>query len=146
MCALAGWQRVVLLLAVLGGAGCALPETRFEASAEARPGDRVAVRGETALPDGAQLNVTLERPTAGEPLAVALPQVKGGRWSAELDPKAELPAGAYVVRVIFSPRAFAWSPAVKPAVGENGEKLGGPAVKQGDGYRFLEITRPVALR
>jgi hypothetical protein len=125
--------------------GCGPPETRFEATAEPRPGDRVAASGETALPDGAQLNVTLERPAGGDPLAVALPQVKGGRWAAELAPGEDLPAGAYVVRVVFSPRAFAWSPAVKPAVGENGEKLGGPAVKQGDGHRYLELLRPVTL-
>ena len=127
-------------------AACGGPETRFEATAEALAGDRVAARGETALPDGAQLNVTLERPSGGEPLAVALPQVKGGRWTAALDPKADLPAGGYLVRVVFSPRAFAWSPAVKPAVGEHGERLGGPAVKQGEGYRYLEVVEPVDLR
>lgn len=127
-------------------AGCGPPETRFEAAVEPLGGDRVKVRGETAIPDGAQLNVTIERPSGGEPLAVGLPQVKGGRWEAEFDPPGATPPGPYLVRIAFSPRAFAWSPAVKPAVGENGEKLGGPNVKQGDGYRYLEITRDVTFR
>src|SRR5687768_14216258 len=99
-----------LALAAVMLAGC-VPETRFEAEASAR-GPVVAVQGETALPDGAQLNVTLELPAGGDPLAVALPRVKGGRWACELAPKPAPPAGRYRVRVAFSPRAFAWSPAV----------------------------------
>ncbi|MNU03649.1 hypothetical protein D3C72_2477450 [compost metagenome] len=51
------------------------------------------------------------------------------------------------MRVEFSPRAYAWSDKVKPAVGERGEKLGGPHVQAGDdGIRVLRRVEPVTLK
>lgn len=122
------------------------PETRLTVEATPQAGDTVEVTGETALPDGAQLNVSLLKEAGEEPLVVSLPVVKDARYSAVLDPKADLPAGSYRVRVEFSPQAFAWSDQVKPAVGERGEKLGGPHVTTDeDGIRILRIDRQVTL-
>lgn len=133
-----------LLLALLL-TGCGPADTKFEAHIAKEGPHRVAASGEAALPDGAQLNVSLERDGVGEPLATVLPRIKDGRWTALLDTQRDVKEGAYLVRVVFSPKAYAWSEAVRPAVGENGEKLGGASVKQGDGYRYLELTRPVWL-
>ena len=109
--------------------------------------DVVKVAGTTSLPDGAQINVSLFQPGDADPLVVDLPVDKAGGFTAELDPKRDLPAGAYEVRVEFSPRAYAWSDQVKPAVGERGEKLGGPHVQPGeDGIRVLRLTEAVTLK
>lgn len=137
---------LVACAAALLLAACGNPETRFTAEAAFDAAGKVQAHGEAGLPDGAQLNLSLEPTGGGEPITVALPRVKGGRWSDTLDPRRKLAAGSYLLRVMFSPRAFAWSPAVKPAVGENGEKLGGPHVTQGDGYVFLEHVQPLTLR
>jgi hypothetical protein len=127
--------------------GCQPPETRLDVTLAAQPQDVVAVTGTTSLPDGAQLNVALSKPGAQDPIVLDLPVVKGGRFEARLDPKRDLPPGTYQVRVTFSPQAFAWSDQVKPAVGERGEKLGGPHVKQAaDGLRVLELDRPIELK
>lgn len=138
-----GWWRTALVAVTI--AGCAPAETRLEVATQPN-GDAVKVSGGTSLPDGAQLNLSLHKPGSEEALAVALPVVKASRYEAVLDPKADLPAGAYQVRVEFTPRAFAWSKAVIPAVGANGEKLGGPHVKvSNEGYRYLWIEREVKL-
>lgn len=119
-------------------AACSPPATKLELRSDVGAGDRVTVSGEVGLPDGAQLNVSLRRPGQDDPVVVGLPVVKAGAYTVVLDPKADLPAGAYAVRVEFSPRAFAWSKDVRPAVGENGEKLGGPhVVSLDDGVRIL---------
>lgn len=132
-------------LAAVTIAGCAPAETRLEVATRPQ-GNAVKVSGETSLPDGAQLNLSLHKPGAEEALAVALPVVKASRYEALLEPRTDLPAGSYQVRVEFTPRAFAWSKAVLPAVGENGEKLGGPHVKvSNEGYRYLWIEREVTL-
>ena len=134
-----------LAVAMLLGA-CAPPETRLTVETEVKPGDRIAVRGQTDLPDGAQLNVSLLGATAETPIDMALPVVRDASYAATLDPQADLPAGSYRVRVEFSPQSFAWSEHVKPAVGEKGEKLGGPHVKTTeDGWRVLLIDREVML-
>jgi hypothetical protein len=132
------------LLVVL--TGCQPAETRLDFKAEPLPNDRVKVVGDTSLPDGAQLNVSLKRPEEEDPLVVDLPVVKGAHFEALLNPKTHLAPGTYTVMVEFSPKAFAWSDQVKPAVGENGEKLGGPWVKDsGEGWKYLSIERAVRL-
>jgi hypothetical protein len=134
----------VVLAATL--AACSPPETKLELLTEVGAGDRVTVSGDTGLPDGAQLNVNLTRPGQSDPVVVGLPVVKDGKYTVTLDPKADLPAGDYGVRVEFSPRAFAWSNAVRPAVGENGEKLGGPyVVSEADGVRILRREAQIRL-
>lgn len=139
-------HRVTALLLALTLWGCQPPETRLNFTLEPQAHDVVRVAGDTSLPDGAQLNVSLLKPGSEEPLVVDLPVVKNARFEARLDAKTDLPAGTYEVLVEFSPKAFAWSDAVKPAVGENGEKLGGPYVQESaEGFRFLSIARTVRL-
>lgn len=135
-----GWLLAIAL------AGCQPPETRLEINLTPLPNDQVKVSGETSLPDGAQLNVSLKRPDSEETLVTDLPVVKTGHFDSVLNPKTQLPAGTYTVLVEFSPKAFAWSDKVKPAVGENGEKLGGPWVKDsGQGWKVLSQERSVRL-
>jgi hypothetical protein len=140
-----GPRLLVGLLAAASFTGCGPAETAFSVEAALEAG-KVTSHGETGLPDGAQLNLSLEPTAGGDALAVALPRVKGGRWSAVLDPRRPIPSGAYIVRARFSPRAFAGAPAVRPFTGENGDKLGGPNVQPGVGFRYLEIKRPLAVR
>ena len=139
--------RYVLLVVVLALLpACSPPETKLTVNSQVLAGDRVEVAGETSLPDGAQLNVSLRQPGQADPVVVALPVVKGSRFTATLDPKADLKAGAYDVVVEFSPKAFAWSKDVLPAVGPNGEKLGGPhVVDSGEGHKLLRIEQGVTL-
>jgi hypothetical protein len=137
------WTGCLLALALVG---CQPPETRFDVTLTPQAADVIKVAGTTSLPDGAQINVSLFQPGAADPVVVDLPVVKAGGFTAVLDPKRDLPAGAYEVRVEFSPRAYAWSDQVKPAVGERGEKLGGPHVQSGeDGIRVLRRVEPVTL-
>jgi hypothetical protein len=137
------WTGWVLALALVG---CQPPETRLEVNLTPLPNHQVKVSGETSLPDGAQLNVSLHRPNTDDPLVVDLPVVKAGHFDSVLDPKTPLPKGTYTVLVEFSPKAFAWSDQVKPAVGENGEKLGGPWAKDtGQGWKVLSQERSVQL-
>lgn len=139
-------HRWIGLLAALTLWGCQPPDTRLDVTVAPEANDVVRVTGDTSLPDGAQLNVSLSRPGSDEPIVVDLPVVKNSRFEGRLDPKGDLPAGTYEVRVDFSPKAFAWSDQVKPAVGEHGEKLGGPHVKESaEGFRFLSLERTVRL-
>ena len=127
-------------------AGCQAESTRLDVKLEPQPKDRVKVVGDTSLPDGAQLNVSLKKPGADDPIVVDLPVVKSGHFEGLLDPKTDLPAGTYAVLIEFSPKAFAWNDQVKPAVGENGEKLGGPWAKDsGQGFKILSQERSVQL-
>jgi hypothetical protein len=103
------------------------------------------VRGETSLPDGAQFLVALRKDLSSEPVCLALPLVKGHRYQGILKPPV-LARGRYQIRLEFSPKAFAWSKDVLPAVGKNGEKLAGPLVRDsGQGYRILEVLAPIEL-
>ena len=139
-------HRFAALLRAVTLWGCQPPDTRLNFNLEPQANDVVRVTGDTSLPDGAQLNVSLLKPGTEEPIVVDLPVVKESRFEARLDPHTDLPAGTYEVLIEFSPKAFAWSDAVKPAVGENGEKLGGPYVKESaEGFRFLSIARTVRL-
>lgn len=138
------WMFLLVAAALL--AACSPPETQLDVKSQVLSGDRVEVSGETSLPDGAQLNVSLRQPNLADPVVVGLPVVKGGRFAVTLDPQADLKAGDYQVLVEFSPKAFAWSKDVLPAVGSNGEKLGGPHVHDsGEGWKMLKLEQAVTL-
>lgn len=132
----------LVLWAALAGCKEKLPESRLDATVNVLSDQRVQVDGATTLPDGANILVTLRQPGSKQPIVQGLPVVKEHRFSTLLSPgDANVASGTYEVYVMFSPEAFAWSEEVLPAVGQKGEKLVGPQVRQKEnGLRILEKT------
>lgn len=129
---------VALLLA-----GCAGNDTQLAFTAQMQ-GQRLVVEGTTSLPDEAPLLVELNKPPDLYPIVDATAIVKKGRFSAVLPLAPTIAEGPYAVRVFFSPRARAWSPRVKDAVGPHGERMRGPLVRQDSaGDKILERLEPV---
>lgn len=133
-----------MLAALLMVTACThAPETTLAFTAHSE-GRRLIVSGTTSLPDEAPLLLELHKPPDMQPLADATGIVKEGRFMGIVVLPVTLPEGPYAVRVVFSPRARAWSPKVREVVGPHGERLRGPFVRlDAAGDKVLERFEPV---
>lgn len=101
---------------------------------------KIQVVGETNLPDGMQLMISLRNPNT-DYFAQDKVTVNDSRFqsAAFSNRGAALPSGAYEVS-ISSPLPRLQSSSVRAAIGEDGEGLKGPAVVEEDGKRRIDWT------
>lgn len=117
------------------GGGTALDVSLVKAS-----GGKIEVAGETNLPDGMQLMISLRNPNT-DYFAQDKVTVNEGRFrsAAFSNRGAALPSGTYEVS-ISSPLPRLQPSSVRAAIGENGEGLKGPVVVEEDGKRRIDWT------
>lgn len=137
------WMAVFVIAAAIPLHGCH-PPTQLTLKATPKP-EWIEFTGTSSLPDGAQLLVGLYSPEKQDPIVQALPLLKSGKYYGRLK-SGKLQKGSYRLVAEFSPRAYAWSPKVIPAVGKNGEHLHGPlVVRVEDGLRVLRLTQQLQI-
>ena len=124
---------------------------RLELESVQRSGARIVVRGQTDLPEGASLLITLEAVDRRPPIlpccAQANVNVQAGQFEAVFGPFARPEFGRppHTVDVIFTPRGNQ-PQRVLDQVGRNGEYLDGPQASATDfGFNVLEASRRVVL-
>lgn len=111
-------------------------EAVLDANTIVQPDGRLAVAGETNLPDNTLIMVSLEHPSAGN-LYQSKETVRNGRVRTLLGPESGLPLGKYRLELLML------SPQLQPdyvrsLVGEKGEKLKGKLVKRtSDAYHVV---------
>lgn len=108
-------------------------------------GDRPIVRGQTNLPDGTELSISIER-SNGVPWVSADAEVQKGKFSAgPLDHNGvALGAGTYKMSVIMGAATFQ-PKAVQEWIGQDGEFLDGPLVTSRYIGRTVVYETPFAV-
>lgn len=100
---------------------------RIEVMATLRSDRRLAVEGESNLPEGAQLQVMVEREASGMRWRSRTTVQEGGFVAGPYGSGSGLPDGGYIVRVMLS-EASVQPEKVRAKIGEQGEHLSGPLV------------------
>lgn len=120
----------IIFIACLAAAPAMALEARIAIEID-KPAQPLVV-GSTNLPDGAELMITIRRKdrrmVAQDKATVMHGRFQAGRFTAR---GADLAAGVYSAEVYMP--AGQNDPRVKNAIGENGEKLTGPLIRD-DGY------------
>jgi hypothetical protein len=119
------WASVLCLMLVAGNASALEPS--FAVSADSGAGHPV-IHGQTNLPDGTKLLVTLVKQGGGY-AAQAKATVKAGRFLTDAfsDGDQPVPPGQYTITIDTGPPG-AEPPAVRAAMGDHGQNLTGPLV------------------
>ncbi|WP_163576334.1 hypothetical protein [Halomonas faecis] len=100
---------------------------RIEVMATLRSDRRLMVEGESNLPEGAQLQVVVEREASGMRWRSLTTVQEGGFVAGPYGSGSGLPDGGYIVRVMLS-EASVQPEEVRARIGEQGEHLSGPLV------------------
>ncbi len=112
---------------------------------ELQPDGRAVVCGETNLPPGTQLMISLQEKGVPRLYQSKCSVVDGGRFRSEsLGRKDGLSKGAYVADVVM-PYARLQPPDVRQAIGEQGEKLTGPLVVRNALGVAVQFSTEVAI-
>jgi len=91
---------------------------------------KATVSGDTNLPDGTQITVTVKEPGDVGTEWNSQPTVSAGRYTAgDISPAGGYPDGKYLADVVV-PAPFTQPDAVKVVIGEKGEKLTGKLVEK----------------
>ncbi|MGA1284239.1 MAG: hypothetical protein ACO34J_09300 [Prochlorothrix sp.] len=112
-------------------------------TAEATADPRVVIRGETNLPDGSEILISMDNNLGASFQDKAM--VTQGKFETTLGPPAGLETAQYSIDAVFSP--FAQSEEVQAIVGRKGEKLTGNLVSTSTLIEGLKIasTDPINL-
>jgi hypothetical protein len=122
--------RIALSVAAISASGICLALTPTLTTAIENP-VRPIVTGQTNLPDGTQLLLTISRAESRFEAQSKVKVVKGGFRSEQFSQKgADLNPGKYKLEIVM-PVAAVQTPEVRAVIGTNGEKMSGPLVKPG---------------
>jgi len=107
---------------------------------------RPTIAGETNLPDGTDLMISIDSGTT-KYNASSKAIVRGGHFQSETFSKdnSDLEAGQYISEVLM-PVALVQSPSVRAVIGEKGENLKGSLVQQGNLGITVSRKQPFQLR